>query len=317
MRNYFSMLFKALKHKDILFSYFAKMGLLNFLDDETYLKMKYRLTMGQPLHLDNPQTFNEKLQWLKIHDRNPLYTTLVDKYEVKKYVADKIGEQYIIPTLGVWDHFDDIDFDTLPDQFVLKCTHDSGGLVICRDKSKLDKKITKIRIEKCLKRNYYWSGREWPYKNVKPRIIAEKYMCDDMDDELKDYKIMCFDSKVKATFVCSDRFSDKGLRVTFYDTDWKRLPFERHYPVAEEEIEKPKSYDEMKQLAEKLAQKIPFVRVDFYEVKGRPYFGELTFYPGSGLEEFSPEKWDKKLGELIKLPENRGGGYLVLSDSLD
>lgn len=314
MRNYLKLLLKALSNKEIFFAYLCEMGLLNFLDDKAYLKLMYKIHMGKSLNLEHPQTFNEKLQWLKIHDRNPLYTTLVDKYEVKKYVADKIGEQYIIPTLGVWDHFDDIDFDTLPDQFVLKCTHDSGGLVICRDKSKLDKKITKIRIEKCLKRNYYWSGREWPYKNVKPRIIAEKYMCDDMDDELKDYKIMCFDSKVKETFVCSDRFSDKGLRVTFYDTDWKRLPFARHYPVAEEEIEKPKSYDEMKQLAEKLAQKIPFVRVDFYEVKGRPYFGELTFYPGSGMEEFSPEKWDKKLGELIRLPENQGG-YLVLSDS--
>lgn len=308
MHNYFQMLLKALTNKEVFFSYCSNLGLFNFMNDETYLKMMYKIHMGKTLHLDHPQTFNEKLQWLKIHDRNPLYTTMVDKYAVKKYVADKIGEKYIIPTLGVWDHFDDIDFDALPNQFVLKCTHDSGGLVICKDKEKLDKQAAKAKIEKCLKRNYYWSGREWPYKNVKPRIIAEKYMADDMDTELKDYKLMCFNSKVKATFVCTNRFSDQGLNVTFYDTNWEKLPFERpNHPMDKEDILQPKSYEEMVKLAEKLAQHISFLRVDFYEVKGKPYFGELTFYPASGLEAFSPDQWDKTLGDLIELPKNRGG----------
>ena len=313
MNKYLKIVKKALTSKELFFSYASELGLFHFMNDETYLKMMYKVHMGKTLHLDHPQTFNEKLQWLKIHDRNPLYTTMVDKYAVKKYVADKIGKKYIIPTLGVWDHFDDIDFDTLPNQFVLKCTHDSGGLVICKDKEKLDKKATKAKIEKCLKRNYYWSGREWPYKNVKPRIIAEKYMADDMDTELKDYKLMCFNSKVKATFVCTNRFSDQGLNVTFYDTNWEKLPFERHYPMDEKDISQPKSYEEMVKVAEKLAQHISFVRVDFYEVKGKPYFGEMTFYPGSGLEEFNPAQWDKTLGDLIELPKNRGG-YLILHE---
>lgn len=303
MRDYLKMIQKALHNRAILFSYASASGILNFLDDATYLKMMYKVNMGESLNLDFPQTFNEKLQWLKIHDRNPLYTSLVDKYEVKKYVAARIGQQYIIPTLGVWNHFDDINFDSLPNQFVLKCTHDSGGIVICKNKKELDKEAAKNLLEKCLERNYYWYGREWPYKNVKPRIIAEKFLADDDNVDLKDYKLMCFSGHLKATFVCSNRFSDTGLCVTFFDKEWKRLPFERHYPSDNREICKPDSYNEMIRLAEILSQGIPFVRVDFYEVKGKTYFGELTFYPGNGMEEFTPKKWDKILGDMIVLPK--------------
>lgn len=292
------------------FMYMSRLGIYNKWSDEKYLKKLYFLNFGKKLDLDNPMTFNEKLQWLKIHDRKPEYTTMVDKYAVKEYVANKIGKEYIIPTLGVWDRFDDIDFDKLPDQFVLKCTHDSGGLAICKDKKNFDIKAAKEKIEKSMKRNYYWLGREWPYKNVPPRIIAEKYMSQTDSEELNDYKLMCFNSKVKATFVCSNRFSPDGLKVTFYDTDWNRMPFERHYKSASCNICKPKSYEQMVAIAEKLAQGIPFVRVDFYEIEDRPYFGELTFFPGSGLEEFRPAEWDKKLGELIYLS---GGGYLIVN----
>lgn len=291
------------------------LGLTRWMSDEQFLKKEYYLAMRKPLNLDNPQTFNEKLQWLKIHNRKPEYTTMVDKYAVKQYVADRIGSQYIIPTLGVWDHFDDIDFDALPNQFVLKCTHDSGGLVICKDKTKLDKKATKKKLEYYLKRKYYYVHREWPYKNVKPRIIAEKYMTNGFNEELNDYKLMCFNGKVKATFVCNSRFSKEGLKVTFYDTDWKRMPFERHYPADKTEIAKPKTYDEMVALTEKLAEKIPFIRADFYEICGKTYFGELTFFPGSGYEEFTPESWDKLFGDWIKLPEISGGGYLICGQS--
>ena len=303
-------------NKKIRFNYLTEMGLYNHLSDEKFLKKKYKLIMGKELDLNDPITFNEKLQWLKIHDHNPNYTTMVDKYEAKDYVAGIIGKEYIIPALGVWNHFDDIDFDKLPDKFVLKCTHDSGGIVICHDKNKLDRKAAKKKIEKCLKRNYYWSGREWPYKDVKPRIIAEQYMTDGVKEEIMDYKLLCFNGKQKASFVCSDRFSKDGLKVTFYDTDWEKMPFERHYPSSNVELDKPKSYDEMVNLAEKLAEKIPFVRVDFYEVLGKIYFGELTFSPGSGFEEFNPSEWDKNLGEWIELPENVGGliynrGYVI------
>ncbi len=295
-----SKLYNFFTDKRLRFSYLTAMGLTRWMSDEQFLKKEYFLQMGKPLNLNDPKTFNEKLQWLKIHNRKPEYTTMVDKYAVKQYVADRIGEQYIIPTLGVWEHFDDIDFDNLPKQFVLKCTHDSGGIVICRDKSKLDKKTAKKKLEYYLKRKYYYIHREWPYKNVKPRIIAEKYMTNGDGEDLNDYKLMCFNGKVKTTFVCSDRFSKDGLKVTFYDTDWRRMPFERHYPASKTEIDKPQTYEEMVILAEKLAFGIPFVRVDFYEINGNIYFGELTFFPGSGYEEFTPEEWDKTLGNWIK-----------------
>lgn len=291
-----------------------KTQIKKYIPDSIYLKLMYAKVFKKKLDLKNPQTFNEKLQWLKLHDRNPLYTTLVDKYAVRSYIKEKIGEEYLIPLLGgPWKSVEEIPFDTLPDQFVLKTTHDSGGVVICRDKSAFDVEAAKKKLRKSLKTNFYYGGREWPYKNVKPQIIAEKYMEDESGEELKDYKLMCFHSKVKATLVCSDRFSDNGLKITFYDTDWKRLPFERHYPSSTVELEKPKSYEEMVQIAEKLSENMQFVRVDFYNVKGKVYFGELTFYPGSGFSAFSPSKWDEKLGQLIKLSENSGGGYLIVS----
>lgn len=298
-----SKLYNFITNKRLRFSYLTAMGLTHWMSDERFLKKEYYLAMGKTLNLNTPKTFNEKLQWLKLYNREPQYTMMVDKYAVKQYVANKIGSQYIIPTLGVWNHFDEIDFDELPNQFVLKCTHDSGGIVICKDKLNLDKRAAKQKLEYYLKRKYYYVHREWPYKNVKPRIIAEKYMSNDNGEDLNDYKLMCFNGQVKATFVCSDCFSEDGLKVTFYDTNWKRMPFERHYPASKTDIARPKTYDEMLILAEKLAFKIPFVRVDFYEVHGRVYFGELTFFPGSGYEEFTPEEWDKKLGDWINLCE--------------
>ena len=291
-----------------IFLYLSSNGYLRWVPDKYFIKIQYRINMGKNLNLDNPVTFNEKLQWLKLYDRKPIYTMMVDKYEVKKYVADIIGEQYLIPTLGIWDNFDDIDFDSLPEQFVLKCTHDSGGLVVCRDKKKLDKKKAKKKISSSLKRNYYWLGREWPYKNVKPRIIAEKYIENKVTHELLDYKFMCYNGKVQNSFVCSDRHTSSGLKVTFHDIDWNKMPFERHYPNDIKHIPKPKNYEKMIELAEILSERISFVRIDFYETDYNLYFGEMTFYPGSGIEEFNPDIWDRKLGDLIKLPETSGGG---------
>lgn len=275
------------------------------LPDNIYLKLMYKVMTGQKLDLNNPKTFNEKLQWLKLYDRNPLYTTLVDKFAVREYIKDKIGEEYLIPLLGgPWKSVDEIPFDTLPNQFVLKTTHDSGGVVICKNKAEFNIQAAKEKLNKSLKHNFYYGGREWPYKNVPPQIIAEKYMVDESGEELKDYKLMCFNSKVKASFVCSDRFSKDGLKVTFYDSDWKRLPFERHYPASKVDIDKPKSYEEMVHIAEKLSENMKFVRMDFYEINGKVYFGEFTFYPGSGFEEFNPPEWDEELGKWIELLEN-------------
>lgn len=290
-------LIKLLVHPYLLLEKLA----FNFGSDKQYLKIWYRNRMGYWMDFDNPKTFNEKLQWLKLNDRKPEYTTMVDKNAVKNYVADIIGDQYLIPTLGVWDKFDDINFDALPNQFVLKCTHDSGGLVICKDKSKLDKKAAKTKIEKSLATDFYRLGREWPYKNVPRRIIAEQYMEDEKDKDLKDFKFMCFNGEVQSTFVCSDRATGKGLHVTFFDRDWNKLPFERHYPASIEPIPQPINYHRMMTLAEKLSRNIPFVRVDFYEINGNVYFGELTFFPGCGTEEFNPVEWDYKFGQMINI----------------
>lgn len=283
-------------HRDV---HYASMHVV---PEEWYLKRQFKKLLGYPLNLDNPQTFNEKLQWLKLHDRNPLYTRMVDKYEAKKYVADIIGEEYIIPTLGVWNHFDEIDFDQLPEQFVLKCTHDSGSIVICKERDKLDKKAAKEKLERGLRYNYYYRGGfEWPYKNVKPRIIAEKFLVDESQTELKDYKIMCFGGKAKCSFTCTGRNTDRGLHVTFYDREWQKMPFARHYKAESEPVPRPRNYEKMVELTEKLAASLKFARVDFYEVNGWIYFGEITFFPGNGMEEFSPVEWDYRLGEWIEL----------------
>lgn len=262
--------------------------------------------MKKRLNLKFPKSFNEKIQWLKLYDRKPEYTQMVDKYEAKNYVADRIGQEYIIPTLGVWDHFDEIDFDTLPQQFVLKCTHDSGGIVIVHDKNTFDKKAAKKKIETCLKRNFYYAGREWPYKNVKPRIIAEQYMEDAETKELRDYKFFCFNGIPKVLFVASGRQSEsEEISVDFFDMDYNHLPIKKGHPNAKTAPNQPQTFEKMKLLAEKLSAGIPHLRVDFYEANGKCYFGELTFSSGSGMGPFDPEEWDYKFGEWITLPEKK------------
>lgn len=271
-------------------------------DDATFLKIKYRLKVGKKLDLNNPQSYNEKLQWLKVNYRRPEYTTMVDKYQAKEYVAEIIGKEYIIPTLGVWDRFEEINFEELPDQFVLKCTHDSGGLIICKDKSKLDLEAAKKKINKSLKMNFYLEGREYPYKNVIPRIIAEKYMVDESGVELKDYKIFCFNGKAKCIQLDFGRYSTHQRNM--YSVDWKPLGFSLCYPSDYSKVfEKPKNLEHMIEIAEKLSTGIPHVRVDLYNINGQIYFGELTFFHGSGFEKFDPEEWNYKFGDWLELPE--------------
>ena len=279
-----------------------KADIFQGLSDEVYLKLIYRLIFGRKLDLNHPKTFNEKLQWLKLNDRKPEYTTMVDKNEVKKYIAERIGEEYVIPTLGVWDNFDDIDFDSLPDQFVLKCTHDSGGLVICKDRRKLDIPKAREKINKALTRRFYYFGREWPYKNVKPRIIAEKYMVDGVTSELRDYKLFCFNGVYKCMKVDFDRFVKHC--ANYYDSQGNLLDLGETIcpPDKEKNIRLPLNLEKMIKLAETLSKDIPFLRVDFYDVNGNIYFGELTFFPASGFGTFTDEEWDYKLGEWIHLP---------------
>ena len=292
---------KFLKDPKRVVNVLAARGVLNFLPDEQYLKLRYWAAFGRKLDLENPSRFTEKLQWLKLHDRKPEYSRMVDKYEAKQYVADKIGEEYIIPTLGVWDSFDEIDFESLPDKFVLKCTHDSGGLVICKDKKSLDKDKARTKIEKSLKNNYYLWGREWPYKNVKPRIIAEQFMVDSKTEDLRDFKFFCFGGQVRCFKVDFDRFIEH--RANYYDEKSHILNFGEVMcpPDYNKKIELPKSIGKMEKLAQKLAEEDPFLRADFYDVDGKVYFGEMTFYPASGFGAFTDDEWDKLLGSWIPM----------------
>ena len=271
------------------------------LDDERYLKMLYRARIGRPLDLENPRTFNEKLQWLKLHDRNPLYTTLVDKAEVKPWVAERIGWEHVVPTLGVWDSFDEVDFDALPERFVLKCTHDSGGLAICRDRSTFDMRAAKRKIERSLSRNFYWSGREWPYKDVKPRVLAEEYL-DAGGPDITDYKFYCFHGEPRFLYVSQGLEDHSTARISFLSLDWEFEPFHREdYAPFETLPSKPGSFDEMQRLACVLANDIPFVRVDFYDQGSRALFSEMTFSPCSGMMPFTPREYDAEVGAMLDI----------------
>lgn len=275
--------------------------MLAILPDKMFLKAVFRLYKGQKLDLNNPITMDEKLQWLKLYNRNPSYQKMVDKFESKKYISKLIGDKYIIPTLGVWDTFDSINFDELPEQFVLKCTHDSGSIAICKDKSTFDYEEAKRKLEKGLKRNIFWHTREWPYKNLPPRIIAEKYMTD-KSGGLVDYKFYCFDGYVDCVLVCIDRHL-KDTKFYFFDKDWnlKRLNVRGKNAPEDFTLPKPECIDEMFEIASKLSKGMPFIRVDLYENNGKIFFGELTFFPDSGFDPNRLPESDLYFGNLIDL----------------
>lgn len=293
---------KILKDPRLLFLTAGHRGLLNWMDDETYLKIAFKIRMGERLHLDDPQTFNEKLQWLKLHDRNPLYTTMVDKHEAKQYVGGLIGEKHIIPTIGLWNSVEQIDVDQLPEQFVLKCTHDSGGLVICKDKSELNWDAVRKKLHASLKHNYYYSLREWPYKDVKPRILAEQYMQNGQDAHLAVYKIFCFSGEPTVIQTIQNDKTEYES-IDYFNTSWERLDLRQNFPNSQVPVSKPQTLEKMLELAKKLSQGFPFIRTDFYEINGEVYFSEFTFYSDGGMAAFHPPKWDLELGKKIILPE--------------
>ena len=272
--------------------------------ERLYLSDQYYEYMGKKPDIDNPKKLTEKMLWMKLYGRNPLYTRMVDKYEAKKYVEEKIGSKYVVPCYGVWKSFDDIDFDKLPNQFVLKCNHNSGSYVICEDKNNFDKEKARKILEPALKKNYYWVFREWAYKNVNRRILAEQYIPSLGKKDSVEYKLTCFDGEVKVITVCTGvphqayelRHNDNFSR------DWKRQDWYAAYTPTGEDIEKPKEMDEMIALSEKLSEGIPQVRIDWYVVDGQLYFGEFTFYTWAGYIQFQPEEWDLKLGGWMKLP---------------
>lgn len=265
--------------------------------DKLYIKLRYKLYMGKSLNLKNPVTYNEKLQWMKLYDRNPLYTKLVDKYLSKKWVSDRIGADHIIPIIGVYEKFDDINFDLLPNQFVIKCSHNCG-VVICKDKQSFDIKGARRQINKTMSENYYYWSREWPYKNVPRKIIVEKYMIDESGYELKDYKFFCFNGVPKLFFIATDR-GENTTCFDFYDMSFNHLPVIQGHPNAKKEIKKPQNFESMVDIAKKLSKGIKQVRVDLYNVNGQIYFGEMTFFHFGGMVPFVPESFDYKLGELF------------------
>ena len=270
------------------------------------LETQFKKVMGYDLNLDNPQTFNEKLQWLKLYYRDSLMTKCADKYKVREYIKEKIGEEYLISILGVWNNPDEIDFEQLPNQFVLKVNWGSGQNIIVKDKSKLNIKEAKEKLKIWMRPeyNHYYTGLEWCYKDIKPKIICEKYI-QQLNGDLYDYKFMCYNGKVENLFIVSDRFKHKYL--DWYDKDYNFLKFERLYHNSPNGIPKPKNFEKLKELAEKLAKPFPFVRVDFYTFNDGIYFGELTFYPGNGMEPFNPQEWDLKLGNLLELKGVKNG----------
>lgn len=316
MEKLFSGIKKVVFDSDLRFLWLSSKGVFNKWNDKKYIEHKFEAKMGRELHLEAPITMNEKLQWLKLYDRQTQYVQLVDKYLVRSYIADQIGEQYLIPLLGVWDDPDDINFDELPNQFVLKCNHNSGlGMCICKDKSKLDIKKVKAELRKGLKQDYYLTGREWPYKDVPRKIIAEQYIvdtsvdnkktsgiCEIEDTGLTDYKFFCFDGVADCVMVCIDRNSGNP-KFYFFNKEWKlcRYNIRGINAPSDFSLPKPKNIDKMFEIAEDLSRGIPFVRVDLYNSNGKIYFGELTFFPDSGFDNNLLPETDRYFGSLINL----------------
>lgn len=301
-------LLKLMKDPSVIAVYLLGKGLLNWMDDEQYLKIAYRLRMKKRLNLDDPKSFNEKLQWLKLYNRRSEYTVMVDKYAVRQHVADTVGAEYLIPLIGVWNDPKDIDFSALPDQFVLKCNHNSGlGMCVCKDKSALNIKKARSELRKGMRQDFYLNGREWPYKNVPRKIVGEKYMADESGIELKDYKIYCFDGRPEFIQVMCGRRRG-SYYLSHYSLDWQPIRVTRNkHKIYDQPIPRPAHLDEMIDIARKLSDGIPYVRIDLYYAEDRVFFGEMTFYPSSGYVMFSEEEEDLKEGGMIKLPAKRIG----------
>ena len=278
-----------------------------YISDKTYLRLVYYFHTGKRLNLKDPKCFNEKLQWLKLYNRRPEYTQMVDKYGVKDFVPQRVGGEYIIPTLGVWDSFDEIDFSTLPQKFVLKTTHGGGGggVVICRDKNSFDIGKARERLNRSMADDCFTKTREWPYKNVRHRILAEELIEKKDNSDLPDYKFFCFDGEVKALFVGSERQSG-DVKFDFFDAEFNHLDIIQYHPMSSNKFEKPRNFEKMKELAAKLSEGLPHARIDLYDTGDRVYFGEITFFHHGGITPFHPEEWDYTFGSWLKLPPKTG-----------
>lgn len=293
---------KILKEPYILIGILNRKGYLRWISDENYLKWRFKKGFGKELNLNNPRTFNEKLQWLKLYDRNPLYINLVDKLKVRKFVAERIGLEYLVPLYGYWDNFEDINFNELPNSFVLKTTHDSGSVVICKDKVTFDKRSARKVLNKSLKTNYFYSAREWPYKNVEPKIIAEKLLVQENDEELRDYRLFCFDGEPK--FIAVDfSITDKSkTRRNLYDLDWNLMDATISYPrELKINVAKPEKLQELIELGKKLSKGLPHARVDFYIIENQIKFGEITLFHQAGMANIDPQSFDLQMGDWVNI----------------
>ncbi|MDR1005505.1 MAG: glycosyl transferase [Bacteroidales bacterium] len=297
---------KAIKQPHLLLVY-----LLFYIDDifklndKFYLKIMYFIYFRKRLDLKNPKTFCEKLQWIKLYDRKEIYHTMVDKYEMKKFVSDRIGSEYVIPVLGVWDRFEDIDFNTLPDKFILKCTHDNGSYTICKDKKTFDTSVIPPRIARGMKKNQFKYSREWPYKGLKRRIIAEPLLKDSQSDYLTDYKFFCFMGQPEYLWIITDRGSKEGINETCFDMQGNRAPIvQKGYLPDNKPVDLPKNLTKMIEFARILSRDTLHLRVDFYNVAGQIYVGELTFFDGGGYYPFEPEEYNMIMGDWIKIPKS-------------
>lgn len=280
--------------------------MLKLLPDKLFLQLFFIKNMKKRIKFKSPKTFNEKIQWMKVYDRKPLYNKLADKYEVREFVANVLGEEYLIPIYGVYNDFAQIDFDALPSQFVIKCTHDSGSVVVCRDKAKFNVAEAKEKIDKGMKRNAYDYAREWQYKDIEPRIIVEKFLEQDNGESIIDYKYFCFNGEPKFFYVSQGLENHATAQISFYNLDGKKMPFRRSDYKPFEEDKRPKRGEEMIEIARKSAKAIPspFVRVDLYEINGKIYFSEFTLHPCSGVMPFYPKEWDLKVGDMLELTKN-------------
>ena len=303
-KNVFTRSFKAVTHPKLLAEYLLTKNAARISDDRKYIRWKYWLTFGEKCNLDNPKTFQEKLQWIKLNDRKPIYHQMVDKYDAKRFIAERVGEEYVIPTLGVWDRFEDVDFDSLPNQFIIKNTHDSGTYFICKDKSKLDiKEVRKRLLIDSRKEDYYVFSREWPYKGLKHRIIAEPLLNDKRSEYLTDYKFFTFNGEPRFFYITSNRGGDGGLKEDFFNLDGELLDINQYgYYNNNVTPELPKKMSEMIDISRILSRGTYHLRVDFYEVDDLVYCGELTFFDGGGFSPFTPSKYNRILGDWIKLP---------------
>jgi len=283
-----------------IFAHFARSKVSHILPDKMYLKIQYYMNIGKKLNIKDPETFNEKLQWLKLYNRNPLFTEMVDKYAVRSFISEKIGEKHLIPLIGAWDRADEIDFDTLPQQFVLKCNHDSGSVVICKNKDALDVDAVVKKLNKKLSRDMFYWSREWPYKNIKRKVICEEYMQDQSFDVLNVFKILNFNNGEQIIQVIqNDKTRDES--IDYFDSQWTRLDMRQNFPNSKVPLKKPETLETMLALAKKLSEGFPFLRTDFYEINGQVYFSEFTFFSDAGMCKFTPSDWDMELGNRMDI----------------